>query len=265
MRTPLPIVALCLFATALVAQDPAVPAPASAKERLQALQQEQKRLTTEWSKAVQEARAAAEAKAKAGEKVPAMPMRPDFKDLIAQAEAAAADYAGTDDAPQFLVWIVQTSGGDPAPMMRALATLAVHHVDHPAVVAIGRTLTYLPQLPAQVRGTDAEVEAMLDRFSKSSSADVRGWALLGRHGKTIEDAARDSAEYDLARKTLLGAADVATQKDLIAELRDCIELREHLGVGNRAPEIEGEDLDGVAFKLSDYKGKVVFLDFWGDW
>ena len=24
-------------------------------------------------------------------------------------------------------------------------------------------------------------------------------------------------------------------------------------------------LDGVAFKLSDYKGKVVFLDFWGDW
>ena len=25
------------------------------------------------------------------------------------------------------------------------------------------------------------------------------------------------------------------------------------------------DLDGVEFKLSDYRGKVVFLDFWGDW
>lgn len=35
--------------------------------------------------------------------------------------------------------------------------------------------------------------------------------------------------------------------------------------GALAPEIEGEDLDGVPFKLSDYRGKVVMLDFWGDW
>lgn len=36
-------------------------------------------------------------------------------------------------------------------------------------------------------------------------------------------------------------------------------------VGQTAAEIEGVDLDGVPFKLSDYRGKVVFLDFWGDW
>ena len=36
-------------------------------------------------------------------------------------------------------------------------------------------------------------------------------------------------------------------------------------IGNQAPEIAGEDIDGVAFKLSDYRGKVVVLDFWGDW
>jgi len=40
---------------------------------------------------------------------------------------------------------------------------------------------------------------------------------------------------------------------------------QHLKVGKVAPEIEGADLDGVAFKLSDYRGKVVVLDFWGDW
>ena len=32
-----------------------------------------------------------------------------------------------------------------------------------------------------------------------------------------------------------------------------------------ASDIEGIDLDGEAFKLSDYQGKVIFLDFWGDW
>ena len=39
----------------------------------------------------------------------------------------------------------------------------------------------------------------------------------------------------------------------------------HLSVGKKAPEIAGEDIDGKKFKLSDYKGKVVMLDFWGNW
>jgi cytochrome oxidase Cu insertion factor (SCO1/SenC/PrrC family) len=38
-----------------------------------------------------------------------------------------------------------------------------------------------------------------------------------------------------------------------------------LEIGKVAPDIEGEDIDGVPFKLSDYRGKVVVLDFWGDW
>ena len=36
-------------------------------------------------------------------------------------------------------------------------------------------------------------------------------------------------------------------------------------IGNLAPDIQGEDLDGVKFKLSDYRGKVVVIDFWGHW
>jgi hypothetical protein len=36
----------------------------------------------------------------------------------------------------------------------------------------------------------------------------------------------------------------------------------HLLVGKTAPDIEGEDQDGKRFKLSDYRGKVVLLDFW---
>ena len=36
-------------------------------------------------------------------------------------------------------------------------------------------------------------------------------------------------------------------------------------VGVPAPEIDGTDLDGAPMRLSDYRGKVVVLSFWGDW
>ena len=38
-----------------------------------------------------------------------------------------------------------------------------------------------------------------------------------------------------------------------------------LEIGKVAPNIEAEDLDGVKFNLTDYRGKVVVIDFWGDW
>ncbi len=36
-------------------------------------------------------------------------------------------------------------------------------------------------------------------------------------------------------------------------------------VGKTVPELQGPDVDGKEFKLSDYRGKVVLLDFWAHW
>ena len=36
-------------------------------------------------------------------------------------------------------------------------------------------------------------------------------------------------------------------------------------VGDQAPDIAGKDAEGQEFKLSDYRGKVVMLDFYGNW
>jgi peroxiredoxin len=47
-------------------------------------------------------------------------------------------------------------------------------------------------------------------------------------------------------------------KDAQAEL---YEIRE-LCAGKFAPEIVGQDIDGKPFRLSDFKGKVVVIDFW---
>lgn len=41
--------------------------------------------------------------------------------------------------------------------------------------------------------------------------------------------------------------------------------REHLSVGAEAIDFLGQTVDGHPFRLSDYRGKVVLLDFYGFW
>src|SRR5262249_53902951 len=45
------------------------------------------------------------------------------------------------------------------------------------------------------------------------------------------------------------------------QLFECRSLK----VGAPVPEIEGPDVDGREFRLSDHRGKVVLLEFWADW
>jgi hypothetical protein len=130
------------------------------------------------------------------------------------------------------------------------------------------------------RGSDKGSEAFLRRLlEKDSRRDVQGVACLslaqvlkeradglGREGSkdaakvrheseaVFERAAKEFADVQLPFRGTVG--DKAK-----AEL---FEVR-HLAIGLPAPEVEGEDLEGQKFKLSDYKGKVVLLDFWGNW
>jgi hypothetical protein len=69
--------------------------------------------------------------------------------------------------------------------------------------------------------------------------------------------------YERSAKSFSEFETVRGKMGQIAE-RELFELR-HLAIGKVAPDIEGTDIDGVPFKLSDYRGKVVVLDFWGHW
>lgn len=71
--------------------------------------------------------------------------------------------------------------------------------------------------------------------------------------KLLEDVVENYSDVAAARGTLGAAAEP-----------DLFELR-FLSVGKTALDIEAEDIDGETFKLSDYRGKVVMLDFWGHW
>ncbi len=69
---------------------------------------------------------------------------------------------------------------------------------------------------------------------------------------TVEQ--RRGIEERLARKTTLGQEAEARLDDMV-----------NLAVGKPAPDIEGVDVDGKPLRLSDYRGKVVMLVFWGSW
>ena len=67
----------------------------------------------------------------------------------------------------------------------------------------------------------------------------------------------------------VGLSALMTAALLLSSVSAMAQAKKHspadLAVGKLAPEISGVDVDGRKFKLSDYRGKVVVLDFWGDW
>ena len=83
-------------------------------------------------------------------------------------------------------------------------------------------------------------------------------AVLSRGGSSPEKLARAKADYQQV-------IEISTDENLVSRAKGAIYEAENLAIGMTAPEIAAADLDGVEFKLSDYRGKVVMLDFWGDW
>ena len=81
----------------------------------------------------------------------------------------------------------------------------------------------------------------------------KGGEKLKRGEELLEKAVKQYGDVKLGRTTIGKYA-----QGRLFEIR-------FLSVGKPAPEIEGEDVYGKKFKLSDYRGKVVVLDFWGDW
>jgi hypothetical protein len=126
----------------------------------------------------------------------------------------------------------------------------------------------------------AASEVLLRAFlEKGSRRDVQGVACLAlaKSLKSRADDMPDSQAKDaeklrkeseeLFERATTKYADVKTPfsgKIGDEAKSELFELR-NLSVGKQAPEIEGEDADSKKFKLSDYRGKVVLLDFWGNW
>jgi thiol-disulfide isomerase/thioredoxin len=106
--------------------------------------------------------------------------------------------------------------------------------------------------------------------NESGDRTVQGVALLAlavslqyrpppdQSGPTEATAALERVVAELADVELESQKLGALAEEMLYECK-------FLSIGCRPPEISGRDAEGTEFKLSDYAGKVVVVDFWADW
>jgi hypothetical protein len=180
----------------------------------------------------------------------------------------------SDTAFAALEWLLTTprayygTAGRPA-----MELMAKYHAANPKIIPVVRMLGRLT--PHEDSPSHAAAVALLQTVAeKNPNRTARGYAALGLASQAIGKHAAAEYKHDPDAEKLATAAEkqletVIKEFGTLAGIgerakADLFELR-NLRVGKVAPDIAGEDLDGVKFKLSDYRGKVVALDFWGDW
>lgn len=174
-----------------------------------------------------------------------------------------------------LVWYINRVKGDARNKVYSELTSLHLNSDRLSLLAqeLGRDLSPTAQTEGWLR----------ELIEKSSSEKVKGIATfaLATYLQNVNDKAQSDSEneylsnrtaeqLDTEIESLLTIcqekfADVSTDKSTLGELAKTRLLTSQIKVGKLAPDIQGKDLDDVEFKLSDYRGKVVVIDFWGDW
>jgi hypothetical protein len=181
--------------------------------------------------------------------------KPDetISSLSSLVEANPADPAILDA----VTWIARTTRGSGLEA-KDFANLRKHHLNHEKMGDVAMALAY---------SQEAEAQAFLGTVSeKSTSKKARGTALYALAIGMERDKTK-AGEYDaITNKIINDYPDLEIRdRNIATALKAKKEAAVKFAIGKIAPEIIGKDVDGNEMKLSDYKGKIVVLDFWGDW
>jgi hypothetical protein len=149
-------------------------------------------------------------------------------------------------------------------MTKAVDTLLADHLASPNIEELPQILGYA----GRTLGRERADEALQLLLEKSPHASVRAASLFALAG-AVADREGDEAQKqarELFTRLLEEYGELEVRGEKYADLAAGYLFKlDRLQVGMEVPDIEGEDLNGVAFKLSDYRGKVVLIDFWGNW
>lgn len=182
---------------------------------------------------------------------------------------ASKRYAGLDEALPFLRWIVEnapTSRTGDEIMLSEEAQSALDTIlrDQIASKELGSFAAWLSWRGDRLG--NERCRRALDRIIRDSPiASVQMVGLLSRAELTVRDDDATDSQRTAAAEDLNRVIVESESEGTVTRARSALFELEKLQLGLVAPDIEGKDLEGVAFKLSDYRGKVVVIDFWGDW
>lgn len=141
---------------------------------------------------------------------------------------------------------------------KVLAQLAEHPSNPTAVEAVASSLMYDWETPV------AEAVALLEKMiSQVKDRDARGTAYFALSQVLKRDSKPESTQRAIQVLGKLAKEYGDTFYGKFAE--GLIYEAENLQVGMLAPDFAGKDVHGEEIKLSDYRGKVTLLVFWGFW
>ena len=127
-----------------------------------------------------------------------------------------------------------------------------------------RQLSYRVSSLSEMLGYEF-VEPRVQKLIDGADDDLAPGLLLGLAEGLCETAGEDAARKQRGLALMREVLERWPESDAAESVAGKLFRYERLAVGMPCPDFETVDADGVAFKLSDYKGKVTVIDFWGFW
>lgn len=254
-RNSIVIILFVVFGAAQVtdAADP----QATRRQRFQALEADYGQKNVAFIKASQSIRNNADA-------VKVSKLKPSAAEYGKRFLALAQEKPGDDVALDALVWIIENDDTEePFPKLDdVLNLIEKHHLASPRLKSVIPSLASSASILADAlledlieKGGDRAVRGAACFFLANSRYERLEGKILPEVEALLERVKKEYADIRLddEDKTLGAMADA-----LLFEVK-------YLQPGQVAPEIEGTDVSGKRMKLSDQRGKVVMLVFWGSW
>lgn len=261
MKTPLtgaPWIALGL--TLVCANAPAH--AQDAKSELQAIEKELRQEDTLLREAMKEASPEASGEIYAEFLAGVLP---EFGERLA---AVARGNKGSDLALEAWRAVIDlASRGMKGPLpVEALRAVASDHLESDKLAPLVQSLPYT--VPAI---EEREVVVVLKAIAKGSphretqAAAIYGVANVLGENRPVGDARLEEAKTELRKLAAFGDVKQRGERSYAEAAAAFLFALDNLAVGMPCPDFSALDAEGAAFKLSDYKGKVVLVDFWGFW
>ncbi|MCP5535185.1 MAG: redoxin domain-containing protein [Akkermansiaceae bacterium] len=180
--------------------------------------------------------------------------RPDPSGTVNLILKLARENPKADGVENGLVWTLRVA--NPTQRREVTQFMLTHYQDSKS---IGNLAQYYGRMYG---GGEPELREIVE---KAGNEAVRLGATYYLAEKLMNNKATQQEGLTLMKQLARTPGLDKKNPNLLAQANIKIMVLEKLGIGCIAPDIVGTDHEGKEFKLSDYRGQVVLLDFWGIW